>query len=128
MGDALRNVVDGGGGQGECTRFLKLTIACTVLKFEPNLTSVNRQGGRTGMKSSKIRRAIRQDAVKLPGIDAPYVEKMTFMFDYKLLVLQNLKKRISRALGKSPYLIAGGEGGASDYACARVFKDCTAYC
>lgn len=69
----------------------QIDSACIVLKIETNLTSINRRKKRTGMKSNKIRMAIRLDAVNLAGIYAPYV-RSDFMFDDKLPVLLNLKK------------------------------------
>ncbi len=67
------------------------------------------------------------DAEKLLGIYAPYVEKTAITFDYEVPTVDEFRHRIQTIGSRYPYVVAELGGEIVGYAYAGVFKDRAAY-
>lgn len=76
----------------------------------------------------KIRSAVPEDAVRLTGIYAYYVEHTAVSFEYDAPSPEEFARRIEATLKSYPFLVLEGEDGAAlGYACAGPFKEREAY-
>lgn len=74
-----------------------------------------------------IRTATENDAEKLLGIYAYYVENTAITFEYEVPSVDEFRRRICHTLSKYPYLVSEEDGLITGYAYAGVFKERRAY-
>ncbi len=79
------------------------------------------------MESIEIRAASVEDAERLLEIYAYYVENTAISFEHEVPAIEEFRQRISRTLGRYPYLCVLQDGVIQGYAYAGVFIARAAY-
>ena len=74
-----------------------------------------------------IRTARPEDAARLLGIYAYYVESTAITFEYTVPTVDEFRSRIEHTLERYPYLVIERNGVIQGYAYAGVFKERAAY-
>ena len=74
-----------------------------------------------------IRTARPEDAARLLGIYAYYVESTAITFEYTVPTVDEFRSRIDHTLERYPYLVIERNGVIQGYAYAGVFKERAAY-